>query len=42
MFPHLTEQQQKRVTSEVEAFNAKVSNAQSVNGTAPLAAELTT
>ncbi len=41
MFPQLTEQQQIRVTNEVEAFNAKTSNAQSADRTVPLAAELT-
>jgi len=42
MFPQLTEQQQTRVASEVEAFNAKASNTQPSSGAMPLAAELTT
>jgi dTDP-4-amino-4,6-dideoxygalactose transaminase len=41
MFPQLTEQQQIRVTNEVEAFNAKTSNAQPADRSLPLAAELT-
>jgi dTDP-4-amino-4,6-dideoxygalactose transaminase/acetyltransferase-like isoleucine patch superfamily enzyme len=41
MFPQLNEQQQIRVTNEVDAFNAKASKAHPANSAVPLAAELT-